>query len=800
MKKSAGIFSWFFAVLMGVCCPRLYAAAPVNPRASDSDNLTVRSAAKSVQSRSATAAGTTRIRAIGPTRVNASGGRSATTITAVRATTPTKSRATSKTSTTRSAVPASRARSASRAATTNARAGRGNVIPSFGAARSATARATAVFSDVSKIGSGYAECRESYSTCMDQLCANANDTYRRCFCSDRFTQFRDIENSLDQAMIMLQQFQDNELNAVDKTAAEVTAMYSPTVGEMAIKNDTSAAAKALDAISDLLSGKSTTATYSSSSNSLGILDLDFSSDLDDIWSGGDVSSIFSSSNQDLSTLEGTALFNGAQRQCVRLSEGNCSSDAVFSMARSSYNILITQDCNTYEKTLDKKRETVAQAVRMAEKYLREARLEEYRSHNSADVNECIALVRSAMLMDTACGENYKRCLDPTGAYINGATGEAIYTPRLFELEKTINLSGDVGDDVLSQNRNYEAFLDGYRQYVTRELDSCRDIADFVWTEFKRNAIIEIAQAQSEKIEDVKSSCVDIIAECYDSTTNSLKNVDKNTATTAAALARYTAGYMCQEQVTTCAALYGNESCTFDERGRLTSDNCGLTQLLNYVSVVDSLSIAEKCESALDEYVKELCTPESSTYSYPYKCRMMSMDNNGSDNNMNLYNVLKNFADTNCKSPNAVDNTDGLETTINTRVDLLISEIDASMYYALADLCEESGGMWSREDTRGNTDYNSELLPAFYNTAFGGTQPDKGATDGQYGSSWGYCYRNSAKLACEYYQAEWGDTDTIVARWDSPSETCVLGDEWYRRKCSELGEGYYIDGVCYIKQD
>ena len=55
----------------------------------------------------------------------------------------------------------------------------------------------------------------------------------------------------------------------------------------------------------------------------------------------------------------------------------------------------------------------------------------------------------------------------------------------------------MGKDILSQNAAYNKFLEGYRNYVTRELDTCRDIADFVWNEFKRNAIIEIAQAQSE---------------------------------------------------------------------------------------------------------------------------------------------------------------------------------------------------------------------------------------------------------------------------------------------------------------
>ena len=69
--------------------------------------------------------------------------------------------------------------------------------------RSSLARATAVFTDVSKIGGGYAGCRDAYATCMDQFCATANDKYRRCFCSSRFTDFSDTEAALDQAKTLL---------------------------------------------------------------------------------------------------------------------------------------------------------------------------------------------------------------------------------------------------------------------------------------------------------------------------------------------------------------------------------------------------------------------------------------------------------------------------------------------------------------------------------------------------------------------------------------------------------------------
>ena len=343
-----------------------------------------------------------------------------------------------------------------------------------GASRSSMARATAVFSDVSKIGGGYATCRDAYATCMDQFCANANDTYRRCICSSKYTDIRNTESAIDQALSMLTQFENNNLTAVTLSAEEVSAMYSATEGEMAIKNDTSAAAQMLTEISDLLAGRTTASSNTTSTNnsttSLGILTVDFTSDLDDIWSntGNSIFNTTTDTGVDLSTLEGQALYNQVNTQCLELVADSCENDAVLTMARSAYSIMITQDCNTYQKRVDAQKESLENTVRTAEKYLREARLEEYRAHNSADVNECITAVRSAILSDVACGPNFEKCMDYTGAYINSTTGDAIYSPRLFELADVIVLPGvnsSGAGDILGENPEFNAFLDEKRMYA-----------------------------------------------------------------------------------------------------------------------------------------------------------------------------------------------------------------------------------------------------------------------------------------------------------------------------------------------
>ena len=760
MKKQVRLFS-IFATLFAAILPA-FAVAPANPRITE-PVVNSRAAPVGALTRNATRATRTRV-AVRPRDGSILSRTGSTRVLNTQSRTTDISRS------------GTVARTAAAGIKTNARTTKSAEVSTGGLARSTLARATAVFNDVSKIGSGYAECRESYATCMDQMCANANDTYRRCLCSSKFLAIRDTEEKLDQAMIMLQQFQDNNLNAVDKTAEEVNAMYTATVGEEAIKKDSSASATLLDNIDKLLSGETANA-QAIRWDSAGVLDLDFTN-TDDIWDNIE-NSIFNTQDQDISTLTGTALFNAAQNQCVRLTQNRCENDAVFNMTKSSYNILITQDCNLYEKQLNTKRETLAKAIRTAEKYLREARLEEYRTHNSADVNECLAKVRATMLSDTACGEDYKRCLDPTGAYIEASTGEPIYSPRLFQLENQMSLNG-VSGDVLRQNPKYNTMLDGYKKYVARDLNTCRDISDFVWEEFKRMAVIEIAQAQGALLEEVRETCVDAIAECYDTQTKSLTNVanDGNTSSAAVAtgaIGRFTARTRCRDKVSACASLYGNNTeCKFDGRGRSTNESaCGLTALIEYVDAVDSINIAEKCSKAINKYLTDLCAPDDKTHEYPYKCRIFDSDG--------LKEKIQKFADANCKiSSMGADKVSEakIEAVINSAVD----DIKLSMQYMLKTTCQDLGGIWY--DDADSVSDDIQPSDAFYASMY-----PKGSTAGD---AWGKCVESSDKIKCESYNTD----DYIIAMWNQTTEQCTFKDEWYQQQCELVG-GYYENAMCYM---
>ena len=123
-------------------------------------------------------------------------------------------------------------------------------------------------------------------------------------------------------------------------------------------------------------------------------------------------------------------------------------------------------------------------------------------------------------------------------------------------------------------------------------------------------------------------------------------------------------------------------------------DCGLTSLLNYVKAVDSLSVADKCEKAVKEYLTKLCTPDNGTYSYPYNCRNMRFSDNDNDN-MNLNTVVKRFAVQNCWDP--TDNTqtkdyDNLSFDIKARVQNVLREVKEDIRESLADKCRALGGL------------------------------------------------------------------------------------------------------------
>lgn len=652
-------------------------------------------------------------------------------------------------------------------------------------------RATKVFDDVSKIGGGYEKCRNAYNTCMDQLCAKSNDTFRRCYCSEKVTEFKETEAVFDKVKSMLQSFQDNNLNAVNKTAAEVDAMYSATAGENAIKKDTSGAAAILDEIGDLLSGKKKLNSESGNKK----VSLDLSSDMEDIWSGG--SDFLSDNNgvKDLTLLEGESLYKASEKQCYQVIKSECENETVLSMVRSSYTILIANDCNLYEKKLSTKKMSVANTVREAEKKLREARLEEYKAHNSQDMNDCISKVKAAITSSNeACGKDYQACLDPTGLYINKTNGEPIYSPHLFKLTEVINLydKENKGGSVLSRNETFNNFLNEKRIFVERALDSCRDLntsEDRVWNIFKESAIIEIAQAQDKKIEEVKGKCVLTMKECYDTASGGLAKFDDTTAQQTGALQAFAARKMCQDKVAACAALYAepnDKTCEFDNQGKLTTPDCGLKALLAFVQTVDNVKVSEGCEKGLDIYIKKLCGDDTDKTVYPLNCKIKKL---GEKNNIpnggidgSIYANLKQYAVDNCLDPDLKDNEknyDKVQISTQQAINRIINDITDLMDAKMYTLCKKERGIWY--GSKAKIPDGANIQKSFYQKAFAGNE----------NMNWGKCIENSVMILCEMQNKG----KIRLAEYNSATQECEFTDEWYKIRCNMIG-GEYEENVCY----
>ncbi|MBR3148215.1 MAG: hypothetical protein IKF41_02625 [Alphaproteobacteria bacterium] len=714
--------------------------------------------------------------------------------------------------TVRSAVarPGTIARSASKASV--ARSGVKANVKNANVSRAGVARATAVFNDVSKISGGYSNCRDAYATCMDQMCANANDTYRRCFCSDRFSGFRDASDRIDEAVRMLADFQETNLNAVDKTAEEVSAMYSASEGEAAIKRDTSASQKLLDNISELLAGKKSSyvsKNYSAPTTvSLGVLDFSgFSSTADNAF--GDSSSVFggdtltfsgfgNSSYTDISTLEGADLYNAAMKQCTQITREACSGDAIFNLARSSYSILVTQDCNLYEKAINAKKVSLENTIRTAEKYLREARLNEYRAHNSADVNACLTAVENAMRQPLACGADYSLCLDYTGRYINATTGEAIYGPGLFGLNDLIVLDGSA--DVVKANAGFGKVLDDKRKFAETALDTCRGIADTVWEEFKRQAIIKIAQAQDDKIESVKNSCVETMKNCYDTQTASLNDFAGDVQSSVKSISVLTARDQCKNKVLTCAALYGDvDGCSYDDKTKkieaVNGKKCGLQSLLALVDAVDSVKVRKGCEESLREYAKEICTPVASDkdHTYPWNCKDKSFGAPGdyaAGRTTTLYGLLEAHAvamcgmDIDANGKYTADQKIVADDIVKSAIERIVDDIEGNMSSMLAEECEEFGGVYGKPGMEYKTE---DLLTAFYNRVFGG--------DISAGRTYGVCLEDTEMAKCLNWNNEGG---VQYASYDKDTQKCNFTDEWFHMRCNTIG-GNFANGVCVVRE-
>lgn len=423
-----------------------------------------------------------------------------------------------------------------------------------------------------------------------------NDSYRRCVCSSRLTDIQERERALGQTADQLADFKNLNIEVIPKTAEEVNAMLNASEGELAITEDNSASAQKLAGISEVL-----TSSKSQALTTLGTLDI--AGDINQIWATTDLAS-----GENIANLTGESLYNAVHAQCVDLVASSCPSQSTLNMVISAYGMYIENDCTLLMNALNSQKVQANQSIRETEREMNVARLENYNAHNSTSINDCIAQVRTDITADTACGTDYVHCLDITGRYLNRDTGEPIYSPDFYQLENQISLDGDVLTN--ATNRLIVAELNSKRIYAARGLETCRDIADEVWDEFVRQAIVEIYQGQQEKIRDVKNECLDVVNACYDEQSNSLKDFSNIKEELLLGSRLELSEELCEEKLYACSNLYG------DPNGN------GLELLISAMHEITDQKIAKECRALLEAFAQETCTvPSNDTlHSYPYGCR------------------------------------------------------------------------------------------------------------------------------------------------------------------------------------
>ncbi|MBP5707921.1 MAG: hypothetical protein J6W79_02915, partial [Alphaproteobacteria bacterium] len=325
-------------------------------------------------------------------------------------------------------------------------------------------------------------------------------------------------------------------------------------------------------------------------------------DINAIWATTDLTS-----GLNISNLTGEVLYSAVHSQCVNLVADHCSSKSLLNMVVSAYSMYIENDCSLIANSLDKKKIAANASIREAEREMNTARLENYDAHNSSSINECIAMVRQDVTADAACGSNYVHCLDTTGLYLNKTTGEPIYTSNFYQLGSTISVSGDILTN--QANRTLVAELNRKRIFAENSLDTCRDLADEVWDEFMRQAITEIYQGQQTRIRTVKNECLEVVNNCYDTQSNSLKDFSNVKEQLLLGARLELSEELCREKLEACSNLYGG------------GEN-GLQELLTTMADITTQKIAQNCFETLQDYAKQLCAVPSndSLHSYPYACR------------------------------------------------------------------------------------------------------------------------------------------------------------------------------------
>lgn len=425
------------------------------------------------QQRRGTASATSNNTTSTATRTNAVSARSATTT--ARAATPTATTTTARAATTGRTTVARSATTSTASSTpgVTARAGATQKVINTGT-KIAAATENTVVSET---------CRQKYYGCMDSFCMLDNDSGGRCICSDRNAE-------LDSVLAEIEKL-DQQSYQMATTGVERIEMGD--AADAAIANATAVADSILNADEE------------KNNRTLDLSLWNVSFDDEDIF--GDALSF----ENTIEGKEGDALYSAVNEVCIaQIPE--CASE--LSMLQLMYSQQIKSDCSAYENSLKQQKNASAQKLAAAEKALRDAALDQYRSSNKYDLGQCTVEFKSCMITTGGCGEDFSQCA--TVMAIDNTTANS-------RKAKSYKIKGEVAEIEISAS-TYDTLI-AKKPLCESITKNCVSVADQVWDTFLKEVAPQLKSAELIAEDNARQNCIGSISDCFQKACKD--NIDPN---------------------------------------------------------------------------------------------------------------------------------------------------------------------------------------------------------------------------------------------------------------------------------
>ena len=334
------------------------------------------------------------------------------------------------------------------------------------------------------------ECQQKFYGCMDSFCMLENETGGRCLCSNKN---KELDTVLEEIEKLDQQTYQMATYGVERIEmgedAEAVIAKANAVAQSVIENSDNNGKKKRKTL-DLSLGE----------------DIPAEEESEDLF-GGDTASIIDGK-------EGDALYSESLNIC-RAQIPECASD--MQMLQMMYIQNIKSDCAAYENSLKQQKKSSTQKLIAAEKALREAALEQFRTANKYDLGQCTVEFKKCMQTTGGCGDDFSKCatvvaLDATNT--RKSTSKKSKNYKINGAVTTIEISASTYDALVAKKPLCES--------VTK---SCVNVAGQVWDTFLREVAPQIKNAELIAEDKARQNCIGNIASCFQKACKD--NIDPN---------------------------------------------------------------------------------------------------------------------------------------------------------------------------------------------------------------------------------------------------------------------------------